>query len=40
VLNDVPPITPDDIREVGFLIADKQAGPFQLEIDEISAYLD
>lgn len=40
VLNDVPPITPDDIREVGFLIADKQAGPFQLEVDEISAYLD
>lgn len=39
-LNDVPPITPDDIREVGFLIADKQAGPFQLEIDKISAYSD
>jgi monofunctional biosynthetic peptidoglycan transglycosylase len=39
-LNDVPPITPDDIREVGFLIADKQAGAFQLEIDEISVYSD
>jgi len=40
ILSDVPPITPDDIREVGFLIADKQAGPFQLEINKIFAYLD
>ncbi|MEQ8705521.1 MAG: CIA30 family protein [Phaeodactylibacter sp.] len=38
LLNDVPPITADDIREIGFLIANKQTGAFELEIDEISAY--
>ncbi|MEJ2025051.1 MAG: CIA30 family protein [Deltaproteobacteria bacterium] len=38
ILNDVPPITPKKIQQIGFLIADKQAGPFKLEIDWIKAY--
>ena len=31
-------MAPDEIRSVSFLISDKQAGPFQLEIDRIEAY--
>lgn len=38
ILNDVAPITPKKIQQVGFLISDKQAGPFKLEIDWIKAY--
>lgn len=37
-LRNMPPIDSTEIRQIGFLIADKQAGPFQLEIDWISAY--
>jgi monofunctional biosynthetic peptidoglycan transglycosylase len=33
-----PPLSPAKIRQVGFLIADKQAGPFNLEIDWIRAH--
>lgn len=32
VLTDVPPLNPAKFNSVGFLIADKQAGPFRLEI--------
>lgn len=36
-LRDVPPLDPAKVNSVGFLIADKQAGPFRLEIDWIRA---
>lgn len=32
-----PPLRPDEIRQIGFLIADKQEGKFKLVIDQISA---
>ena len=38
ILSNVSPISPDQIQQVGFLIADKQAGNFRLEIDWIKAY--
>jgi monofunctional biosynthetic peptidoglycan transglycosylase len=37
VLNDVPPLNPAKVNSVGFLISDKQAGPFRLEIGWIKA---
>jgi len=37
VLTDVPPLNPANINSVGFLISDKQAGPFRLEIGWIKA---
>ncbi|MFZ0826033.1 MAG: CIA30 family protein [Verrucomicrobiia bacterium] len=37
VLAGVPPLQPTKIASVGFLIADKQAGPFQLEIAWVKA---
>ncbi len=37
-LKDVPPIDPGEIREIGFLIANKQDGAFQLDVDSITAY--
>jgi monofunctional biosynthetic peptidoglycan transglycosylase len=37
VLTDVPPLNPAKVNSVGFLIADKQAGPFRLEIGWIKA---
>ena len=40
VLTDVPPLTPAKVNSVGFLIADKQAGPFRLEIGWIKASPD
>jgi monofunctional biosynthetic peptidoglycan transglycosylase len=38
ILNDVPPISPGQLQQIGFMIADKKAGPFQLEIESIQAY--
>jgi len=38
VLQDVKLILADDIQQIGFLIANKQAETFQLEIDWIKAY--
>ena len=38
VLSNVASISPEHIQQVGFLIADKQAGKFRLEIDWIKAY--
>jgi monofunctional biosynthetic peptidoglycan transglycosylase len=35
---DEGPLAPDQIQQLGFLIADKQAGAFELEIDWIKAY--
>lgn len=37
VLSGRPPLDPAKIASVGFLIADKQSGPFRLEIDWIKA---
>lgn len=37
-LYDLEPIDPKKIQQIGFLISDKQAGPFKLEIDWIKAY--
>ena len=38
VLEGVPPVKPERINQIGFLISDKQAGPFKLEIEWIQAY--
>ena len=37
ILTDVPLLNPAKINSVGFLISDKQAGPFRLEIGWIKA---
>jgi monofunctional biosynthetic peptidoglycan transglycosylase len=34
-----PPLDPSRIRQLGFLIADEQAGPFRLEVADLSAYV-
>ena len=36
-LTDVPPLDPRRIRSFGFMISDKQVGPFHLEVDWIKA---
>ncbi len=38
ILGDVEAILPEEIQQLGFLISNKQAGKFQLEIDWIKAY--
>ena len=38
VLRGVGPVIPEEIRQIGFLIAGKQAGDFCLEIDWIKTY--
>lgn len=38
ILKNEPPITPNEIQQIGFLIAGMQAGQFRLEIDWIKAY--
>ena len=38
VMDDVEPIDAGKVKSFGFLIADKQKGPFKLEIDWIKAY--
>jgi len=38
IMNNVSPISPEKIKAIGFMISDKQAGPFRLEIDSIRAY--
>ena len=37
---DAPPLNPGVIQAIGLLIADKQAGPFELEVESIQAYRD
>ena len=37
-VRDAPALVPDKIRQIGFLIADKQEGHFQLQINWIKAY--
>jgi monofunctional biosynthetic peptidoglycan transglycosylase len=38
VMDNVEPIDPEKVQSFGLLIADKQKGPFKLEIDWIKAY--
>jgi monofunctional biosynthetic peptidoglycan transglycosylase len=38
ILNDVDPVLLSQIQQLGFLISDKQAGPFKLEVEWIKAY--
>ncbi|MBT8373192.1 MAG: CIA30 family protein [Deltaproteobacteria bacterium] len=38
ILSNVSPISPEQIQQIGFLISDKQAGKFRIEIDWIKAY--
>ena len=38
ILSNVPPISPEQIQQVGFLISDKQAGKFRIDIDWVKAY--
>lgn len=38
ILGDVAPIEPSQIKQMGFLIGDKKAGPFRLRIESIKAY--
>jgi hypothetical protein len=40
VLTGTPPLNPANVTSVGFLIADKQAGAFQLKISSIRAISD
>ena len=37
-IKDAPLLKPSNIRQVGFLIADKQAGSFELEIESIESF--
>ncbi|WP_419174263.1 CIA30 family protein [Desulfosediminicola sp.] len=37
-LSGVDPVSPEKIQQIGFLISEKQVGPFRLEVDLISAY--
>jgi monofunctional biosynthetic peptidoglycan transglycosylase len=39
-LPDHPPLDPGEVKTFGLLIADKQAGPFRLEIEWIGGYTD
>ncbi len=32
------PLVPDEIRQLGFLIADKQTGPFRIDVGHIAGY--
>lgn len=36
VLSDAPPLAPEDIHQIGFLIADRTAGPFCLRVDRVA----
>jgi hypothetical protein len=38
VMNDAPQLNIDAVRRIGFMVADRQAGPFRLEIAWVHAY--
>lgn len=38
VVSDAPKLNIDAVRRIGFMVADKQAGPFRLEIEWVKAY--
>lgn len=40
LLDDAPAVTPSEIHQLGFLIADRTAGPFCLQVSAIKAVLD
>jgi len=40
ILTNVPPLQPGKIKQLGFLLADKSQGNFELRIDWIKAYCD
>jgi monofunctional biosynthetic peptidoglycan transglycosylase len=35
-LTGVPPLDPADVRALGFMVSDRQAGPFELLVDRIA----
>ena len=37
VLSDAPAVTPSEINQLGFLIADRTAGPFRLQVSRIES---
>jgi monofunctional biosynthetic peptidoglycan transglycosylase len=37
VLSDAPAVTPSEIHQLGFLIADRTAGPFRLQVSRIES---
>ncbi len=38
ILDDAAPLSPENIQQLGFLIADKQSGTFRIEVDWIKAF--
>ena len=38
VIQDAAPLSPENIQQIGFLIADKQAGQFSIAVDWIKAF--
>ena len=38
IISDAPELDADKVRRVGFMIADKQEGPFRIEIEWVKAY--
>ena len=38
IVDDAPPMDTSAVRRIGFMIADKQDGPFHLEIEWVKAY--
>jgi Complex I intermediate-associated protein 30 (CIA30) len=40
IVTDAPPLKPENIRRIGFMIADKQTGKFRLEIKWVKAFSD
>ncbi len=40
VVPDAPPLKPESIRRIGFMIADKQEGRFRLEIAWVKAFIE
>jgi monofunctional biosynthetic peptidoglycan transglycosylase len=36
VMKDAGPVNPDEVNSLGFMLSDKKAGPFKLEVESIS----
>lgn len=36
VVTDAGPVNPEEITAVGFMLADKRAGPFKMEVERIT----
>jgi len=39
ILNDRPPLDPNRVSQLAFMLADKQPGPFRLEIESVKTWL-